>query len=779
MHPVSIFTLFLIAAGALVMAICIRHFGPIVRQLKHVSETEYKKISKLYRFLMVLMCFFLCGYVIVFLGLVSEIKIIGELFVGAIFFFGAVFVLLVIILQSKMTTSLKQRYEVAIRTNDSLEAERKNLTELNARLTEEIHGRVEAQKAQTASKIFLQTIIDSLPEQIFVVNRDYRITLANRRTLELNGLNHLPDLIHCHQLSHGRGIPCHENTHPCPMPEILKTGKPATVEHIYEDAEGQACVVEIIAAPIFDASGGISQIVESCRDITNRRQAEDRLRESELKYRKLSEVTLEGICFNDNSVIIDVNEAFARMFGYGREELIGIDAAKTLIAPESRKRVAQVVAAQSTMVYEAVGVKKNGTCFPLEIEGRAVQYQGRAVRVTSVRDITERKQTEQRMIMMQKMQAIGTLAGGIAHDFNNILSAIMGYAQIGLLHIDPGHEQAAWLENILQASHRAKELVAQILSFSRHEEDTARPVKLAMIIKETFKLLRPSIPTTIEMIMEIDANVGPIHAEATRIHQVLMNLCTNAAHAMRNNGGTLTIGLNQTVIEDDFQTRMKAVPSGTYAHLRVADTGHGMDAQTLDRIFEPYFTTKEKGEGTGLGLFVVHGIVNQFNGWMDVASKPGQGTTVSIFFPVMQAQTEVAPKQTGMIPSGTETILLVDDDAQIVEMTSQMLATLGYRVIPADSAADALRLFSDIPNNIDLVITDQTMPEMTGEMLIGRLRELRPDLPTIICTGYSETMDMQKAREQGIDAFLMKPVDIMDVARTIRQILDAVPLAHP
>ena len=725
-----------------------------------------------------LMYFFLCGYAIVFLGIVSEIKIIGELFVGAIFFFGAVFVLLVIILQANMTTSLKQRYEVAIRTNDSLEAERKNLTELNKRLTEEIHGRIEAQKAQTASKIFLQTIIDSLPEQIFVVNRDYSIALANRRTLEQNGLNHLPDLIYCHQLSHGGGIPCHENTHPCPMVEILKTGKPATVEHIYEDAEGQACVVEIIAAPIFDASGGISQIVESCRDITNRRQAEDRLRESELKYRKLSEVTLEGICFNDNSVIIDVNEAFARMFGYRREELIGIDAAKTLIAPESRKRVAQVVSAQSTMVYEAVGLKKDGTCFPLEIEGRAVQYQGRAVRVTSVRDITERKQTEQRMIMMQKMQAIGTLAGGIAHDFNNILSAIMGYAQIGLLHIDPGHKQAAWLENILQASHRAKELVAQILSFSRHEEeDTARPVKLSMIIKETFKLLRPSIPTTIEMIMEIDDTVGHIHAEATRIHQILMNLCTNAAHAMKKNGGTLTIGLNQTQFEDDFQTHMKAVPSGTYAHLRVADTGHGMDAQTLDRIFEPYFTTKEKGEGTGLGLFVVHGIVNQFNGWMDVTSKPGQGTTVSIFFPVMETEAEVDSKQTGMIPSGTETILLVDDDAQIVEMTSQMLAALGYRVIPAASADDALRLFSDIPNNVDLVITDQTMPEMTGEMLIRRLRELRPDLPTIICTGYSETMDMQKAREQGIDAFLMKPVDMMDVARTIRHILDAAALS--
>jgi two-component system cell cycle sensor histidine kinase/response regulator CckA len=648
----SYISVLLIAGGAAVMAVCIRRFGPAVRQLKRVSEKEYLKIKPLANFNRALMVFFLVGYLAVALSIVLKVRIIGEYFVGTVFFFGAVFVLLGIVLQSKMTASLKYRFDAAMRVKEALETERKNLSVVNERLNAEISERLQAENALTSAKAFLQNIIDSMPEQIMVINRDCHVALVNRTALAINGMDVLPEGIHCHRMSHLSDSPCSGEEHLCPLNEVLRTGKQVAVEHNHRDAAGKLTVVEILASPIFNESGEVCQVVESCRDITARRQAEEKLRE------------------------------------------------------------------------------------------------------------------------MQKMEAIATLAGGIAHDFNNILAAIMGNTEICLLDVPQEEKIAARLENILQASHRARELVAQILSFKRSEAGEVRPLEVGSIVKETLKLLRPSIPATIDIIVDVDADAGLINADATQIHQIIMNLCTNAAHAMREDGGTLTLTLTDVTIEERFQKSPTTLPAGAYIRLRVTDTGAGMDEHTLGRIFEPYFTTKEKGEGTGLGLYVVHGIVQQFNGWMDVTSIPGQGTTFTIYFPKIEAAAGTLASAANVHPTGRETVLLVDDDAFIVEMTGEMLTGLGYRVFPVTSAAEALKAFEEVPDRFDLVITDQTMPEMTGDKLVHCLRKIKPRLPAIVCSGYSEHLDSRKAREYGIDAFLMKPVERSVLAQTVRRVLD-------
>ena len=391
--------------------------------------------------------------------------------------------------------------------------------------------------------------------------------------------------------------------------------------------------------------------------------------------------------------------------------------------------------------------------------------------------VEERTQTlakyERQLQQVLKIQAIGTLAGGIAHDFNNILFPIVGYTELTMDEVPDDSVAHNNLEEVLKAAHRAKDLVQQILTFSRQSGLERKPVKVHLIIKEALKLLRASIPASIEIINNIDDDCHPVMGDATQIHQVIMNLCTNAYQAMQDKGGTLEVNLSEVDVGYEETVKKIGMQPGKHLQLLVRDEGCGMDAIVLDRIFEPYYTTKEQGKGTGLGLSVIHGIVKNHRGDISVTSSPGKGTTFKVYLPI----TEDADIVTELEPSngaakGNERILLIDDEEQIVSMEQQMLENLGYEVTARTDSTEALKEFSLQPQNFDLVITDMTMPQMTGDELAQKLLDIKPDIPVILCTGFNEDITEEKALAMGIQKFVMKPVIKNDLATTIRTVLD-------
>ena len=394
--------------------------------------------------------------------------------------------------------------------------------------------------------------------------------------------------------------------------------------------------------------------------------------------------------------------------------------------------------------------------------------------VHTARDITENKKLESQLRQAQKMEAIGTLAGGIAHDFNNILMAILGFAELAQIQASEKSPLAAHLAEVLKAGNRARELVKQILTFSRQTESERKPIEIHLIVKEALKLLRASIPTTIEFRKKINLDCGLVLGDPTQIHQVVMNLCTNAYQAMLKKGGILGIAVNPITIDiKDSKDGSHALPPGPYINLEVSDTGAGMDRATLERVFDPYFTTKEKGKGTGLGLAVVHGIVKDHGGHISAYSEPGKGSTFHVYFPRIKLAHE--PLETAAaepLPGGKEHILLVDDEEMIVNTEKQLLEILGYTVTPVSDTRDALRMFQTQPDLYDLLITDMSMPHMTGVELARELLRTKPALPIILCTGFSELIDAEKAVKIGIKKLLMKPVTRRDMANAVREALD-------
>jgi CheY-like chemotaxis protein len=369
------------------------------------------------------------------------------------------------------------------------------------------------------------------------------------------------------------------------------------------------------------------------------------------------------------------------------------------------------------------------------------------------------------------MEAIGTLAGGIAHDFNNILSPIIGYSE---MIIDDAPEKSPLtnkIEQILMAATRAKELVRHILTFSRQTEQELLPLELHPIIKESLTLLRASIPATIEIRQKIDTGCRPVLADPTQIHQVLINLCTNAFHAMRDRDGILGVEMSEVEIGAADCMAMKLDP-GRYVKISVSDTGHGIPKNILDRVFEPYFTTKKPGEGTGLGLSVVHGIVKSNHGEIKLYSEPGKGTTVNIYLPCIESD-GFAPKKSSReaVTGGNESILIVDDEEYIVTMLNEMLERLGYHVTRFTDSTKAFAEFRKDPYRFDLIITDQTMPKMTGTELAEECMRIRPDLPVVVCTGFSEILSEEKARAIGISEYVTKPVVKNEIASAIRNAL--------
>ena len=421
--------------------------------------------------------------------------------------------------------------------------------------------------------------------------------------------------------------------------------------------------------------------------------------------------------------------------------------------------------------------RKGGESLPIQTMSTPIYKKGEVIgSVVTFSDASleqEKRILEKHLRQAQKMEAIGTLAGGIAHDFNNIFTPILGYAELVQDHLPTDSDLWHQQQEIIKAGNRAKDLVGQILSFSRQTEHELTPVSLSSLLKEVIKLLHASIPSSIEIRLQIDPDCGMILADPSQIHQVLMNLCTNAYHAMRPNSGSLDISLRRLNIDRDDTSKQILLEPGPHLRLAVSDTGCGMEKSILDKIFEPYFTTKPKGEGTGLGLSVVHAIVKNHGGAITVYSEPGKGTTFHVYFPEQaKSAQKSAGKELPPIRGGSERILVVDDEQAIIDLSQHILEGLGYQVILQLNSLAALEYFTEHREEIDLVITDMTMPNLSGTQLSRQIKKLRPDIPVILCTGFSKEINAASAMEMGIDRYLMKPVNKRELAEAVRAVLE-------
>ncbi len=637
----------------------------------------------------------------------------------------------------------------------------------------------------------LNDIIESIPDPTFVIDQSKKVIAWNRAIEDMTGVKK-EDMLGKGNYEYampffGERIPILIDLLDTPDFEreefykyVKRQGKTIYAEsYIPTLYNNKGAHLWGVAVPLYDKDGNRFGSIEVIKDVTEIACKEEARLSIEKRYREILEDIEDGYFEVDlKGNFTFFNDAMCKILRYTPEEMLGMNN-RTFMDKETAKKVFEsfnqvFLSGKPSRAFDWELIRKDGTvCFVetsvslmRDEKGITLGFRGLA------RDITEQKNLKEQLNQAQKMEAIGTLAGGIAHDFNNILMAIIGYSQLALDDLTQPEKAGKEINEVLKAGERAKDLVKQILTFSRKDDTAYSPIALRTIVKESMKMMRSMIPSTIEIRQNL-LDSGLVMSNPTQVHQIVMNLCTNAVHAMEDNGGRLEVGLTRAEIDNEQAGKLEVTP-GTFFKLSVSDTGKGIRQDIVDRIFDPYFTTKEKGRGTGLGLSVVHGIVKSHGGAVVCTSVEGEGTRFDVYLPVIDSVKETA-EQSGdrALPRGTERILYVDDEPVLAELAEKMMESLGYRVVTQTNSLHALDYFYQNADGIDLVITDMTMPEMTGDKLAVKLMEIRKSIPIIICTGYNEHLSEKDAKGLGICEYIMKPITIEVLARTIRAVLDS------
>jgi two-component system cell cycle sensor histidine kinase/response regulator CckA len=637
--------------------------------------------------------------------------------------------------------------------------------------------RKQAEEELHRTNVFLGLIVENIPSMIFLKDaKELRYVRFNRAGEDLLG-HSMDDMLGKNDYDF---FPKEQANFFTEKDREVLHGKEVVdipEERIQTRNKGER-IMHTKMLPILNENGEPEYLLGISEDITERKQAEESLRKSEEKYRNILENIDDGYFEVDIAGnFIFFNDSMCKMLGYPKDELMGMNN-REYMDEENTKKVFQAFnkiyrTGISAKAFDWTLIRKDGSkCFVETVVSPIIGSNGKGIGFRGIaRDISDRKKLEAQLHQSQKMESIGTLAGGIAHDFNNILSSIIGFTELALDDVDKGSPLEENLQEVFTAGIRAKDLVQQILTLSRHDAVDFKPIHINSVAKEAVKMLRSIIPTSINIQENICNKQLVVQADPTQIHQVIVNLATNAKHAMSETGGVMLVDVD-TVSFDESTENINLTP-GNYARITVSDTGTGINKDHLEKIFEPYFTTKAVGEGSGLGLSVVHGIIKSHKGDIAVYSEPGKGTKSHVYLPLSEQQSiELPDTNTDPLPRGTERILLVDDEPSIVKMQQRSLERLGYKVTIKTSSVDTLETFCATPDKYDLVITDMTMPDMTGDKLADEIKKIRHDVPVILCTGFSDKIKIRTGPDLQIDEFISKPIDQKKLAKIIRKLLD-------
>ena len=654
----------------------------------------------------------------------------------------------------------------------------------NWKLAREIASRKRAEETLRRSEERFRTIFEQSPLGIALIDsRTGEIREFNQRFAEICG----------RKMDEMHTMDWMNITHPEDIQEdldriaLMNQGKiPGyTRNKRYCRPDGSHVWVNMIIAQMLEKDGHHAQHLCMIEDISERKQSEEELMTERIFVDAIFD-SIPGILYlyDTEGQLIRWNKKHELMTGYSFEELSNMHLMDWYPGDEqSQKAITQGLKRTMENGFgeaEANLQKKDGSTLPLYFTASPLKINGKQYFTGIGIDITERRRAEQerrhlqeRLSQAQKMEAIGTLAGGIAHDFNNILSGIFGYIQLAKIDINEPESTKRYMDKIFEGAQRASSLIQQILTFSRQSNHSKQHVSLFSLVKEALKLIRSSIPANIE-IKEALNSKAMVWADTTQMHQIIMNLCTNASHSMADRGGVLTIGLDDLTIQGNNKIQGVDLPPGKYIVLEVTDTGSGIDPVIKEKIFNPYFTTKEISKGTGLGLAVVDGILKKHKGFIELKTQPGQGTTFQIYLPVCEKKrrSKESASENKNLPGGTERILLVDDEAAILNTLTAILNRQGYRVSSFNNGETALQAFMEEPHKFDLILTDMTMPKMNGDKLSGEILKIRGKIPIIICTGYHETYTKEEALKAGIKKYVQKPVMARDLLGIVRELLD-------